>query len=101
MQSERKLQKLRWDTLDHLLAGQNAGRQKDLVGFRGLRTQINNMFAASGQGIKDEQYMHLPEVDGPHGARISEQDLAELKKTRDRLAALNAQKLAERAALQN
>jgi hypothetical protein len=44
-----------------MLAGQDARRQKDLVGFRLIASQVYNMLA--DKALKPHEYLPLPAID--------------------------------------
>lgn len=62
----RRVHSLTWDEVDSLFAGQDVRRQKDMVGFRRLSTQLYNLMPSEKTGpLTAEQFLPLPAVDGP------------------------------------
>lgn len=88
---------LDWLEVDHYYHGYEARRQKALEGHRVTANLIYN--ALADKPLKPAQFLSLPAVDGVVSIGLSPEKLEELKQMRDRLAAQNARKLAEKAVL--
>lgn len=92
-----RLQRLAWDELDCILAGQEVARQKALVPARLLATQLYNLLPDEKLGpLTPERFLPLWAIDPPAKPAAVPTESAE--EFRARMVAQNAKTLAARAA---